>query len=291
MIRRVRMAVCLVFLASCVLFVLHMVKTRRLEDHTPPVITCEQDSISVSVDADDSELLQGMTASDDKDGDITDSIRVSALSHFIEKGKRTVTYIVFDKANQAGTAQRTLLYTDYTSPRIYLSEPLRYSLSEMSSTNLAENMTAEDCLDGDVTNQIRISLSDSYFNSQPGDYDVTAQVSNSAGDVCVVSLQVTAVDNSNREEAQKYYPVLSEYIVYTPVGKELRLSSYLTGVKKGNTEYSFDETSELLELTAADIQIESEIDYTKAGTYPVTYSYTSEENIKASTRLYVVVEE
>lgn len=289
--RRVRIAVCLVFLASCILFVLHMVKTRSLEDHTPPVITCESDSISVSVDAEDKELLQGVTATDDKDGNITDAIRVSALSHFVEKGKRTVTYIVFDKANQAGTAQRTLLYTDYASPRIYLSEPLRYSLSQASSVNFAENMTAEDCLDGDVTNQIRISVNDSYYYSQPGDYDVTAQVSNSAGDVCAVPLQVTMVDNSNREENQKSYPMLSEYIVYTSVGQELRLSSYLTGVTRGNTKYTFEDDSELLGLTAADIQIESEVDYTKAGTYPVEYSYTSEEGIEAVTRLYVVVEE
>lgn len=289
--RRVRIAVCLVFLASCILFVLHMVKTRQLEDHTPPVITCGQDSISVSVEADDAELLAGVTAEDDKDGDITASIRISALSHFIEKGKRTVTYIVFDKANQAGTAQRTLLYTDYVSPRIYLTEPLRYSLSEVSSANLAGSMTAEDCLDGDLTNQIRISLSDGFFSSQPGEYDITAQVGNSAGDVCAVPLKVMTVDNSNREEAVKYYPMLSEYIVYTSVGEEISPASYLTGVMRGNVKYTFDEDYEMLGFTASDIQIESEVDYTRAGVYPVEYSYTSEEGITAVTKLYVAVEE
>lgn len=301
--RRVRVTVCLVFLVSCILFIVHMVKTRQLEDHTPPVITCQEDTISVSVDAEDAELLQGVTAMDDKDGDITDAIRVSSMSHFIEKGKRTVTYIVFDRANQAGTAQRTLVYTDYTSPKIYLSEPLRYALNDTSRANLAEVMTAEDCLDGDLTNQIRISLSDAFFNSNtPGDYDITVQVSNSAGDVCAIPLQVSTVDTSDREEAQKYYPVLSEYIVYTPVGQELSLSSCLIGMKKGSSVYTFEDDEDYLEMTKSDIEIDSsKVDYSRAGTYPVEYSYSlksineegepEDTGIKAVTRLYVVVEE
>lgn len=300
--RRVRIAVCLIFVISCVLFVFHMVKTRQLEDHTPPVITCREETIAVSVSAGDNELLAGVTAMDDKDGDITDSIRVSSMSHFVEKGKRTVTYIVFDRANQAGTAQRVLEYTDYTSPKIYLSEPLRYPQSGTSRADLSASMTAEDCLDGDLTNQIRISLSDDFYNSDtPGDYDITVQVSNSAGDVCVIPMEVTVVDTGDREESQKYYPVLSEYIVYTPVGKELSLSSYLTGMKRGNSVYTFEEDREYLEMSKSDVQIDGSVDYSNAGVYPVDYSYTlksmneegepEDTGIKAVTRLYVVVEE
>ena len=289
--KSVRTIICAVFLFSCVVFAFYLVKTHQLEDHTPPVITCDKDEITVSVSADDTALLKGVTAEDDKDGDITDSVRVSAMTHFIDKAKRTITYIVFDQANQAGTAQRTVMYSDYESPKIYLSEPLRYSLSERSKANPAEYMTAEDCLDGDVTKQIRMSLGDDYYNSVAGDYDVTAQVTNSAGDVRVVPLQVTFVDNSNREESMKYYPVLSEYIVYTGVDEKVSLASYITGVKRGNGVYSFEDDAEYLPFTKSAINVEHEIDYAKPGTYPVEYSYTTEEGIKAVTRLYVVVEE
>ncbi|MGN0334292.1 MAG: immunoglobulin-like domain-containing protein [Lachnospiraceae bacterium] len=289
--RRIRTAVCAVFLISCLVFVLYVVKTKRLEDHVPPVLSCSEDVIYVKSSAGDQELVKGVTAEDDRDGDITDSVRVSAKSHFIEKGKRTVTYIVFDKANQAGTLQRTVCYTDYTSPKIYLSEPLRYSRQSISGVNLTEYMTAEDCIDGDVTKQLRISLSDSFYAGDPGDYDITVQVTNSAGDVRVIPMQVTAVDTADREEAAKFYPMLSEYIVYTEVGKELKLSSYIEGVQRGNTKYLFEADSEYLSFTADEIHIESEVDYTKAGVYPVEYSYSSEEGITAVTRLYVVVEE
>lgn len=289
--RKIRMIICGIFAISCVIFLAYMLKTRQLEDHTPPVITCAEDVITVSTSADDKALLKGVTAEDDKDGDITDSVRVSGMTHFTDKGKRTITYIVFDEANQAGTAQRTLVYSDYVSPKIYLSEPLRYSLSEGIDAKPAEFMTAQDCLDGDITKQIRITLSDDFFDSLAGECDITAQVTNSAGDVQAIPLQVTFVDKSNREEGMKYYPTLSEYIVYTNVDTRVNLSSYIIGVQKGNAVYTFEDDAEYLNFTKNAVKIQHEIDYSVPGTYPVEYSYTTEEGIKAVTRLYVVVEE
>lgn len=288
--RKIRVAICAIFVITCAMFAAYQIKTRRLEDHIPPTITCAEDTISVSVAAGDEELLQGVTAEDNRDGDITDSIRISGMSHFIEKGRRTITYIVFDEANQAGTAERTLIYTDYTSPKIYLSQPLRYTITDLYDVNFAENLTAWDCLDGDITNQIRISQPDSYYY-EAGEYNLTVQVTNGAGDVCVVPMQIESVDGSDKEEAAKYYPMLSEYIVYTSVGNELNPRDYIIGVMNGETGYTFAENSYILALTAEDIQIESEVDYSAAGVYTVRYSYTTSEGIEAVTKLYVVVED
>lgn len=288
--RKIRTAICVIFVVTCVLFSFYMIKTRQLEDHTPPVITCAEDVLYVSVDAEEKELLAGVTAEDDKDGDITSSIRVSAMSHFIAEGRRTITYIVFDEANQAGSAERTVVYTDYVSPRIYLAKPLRYTTNNFYDANIAENMAAEDCLDGDITNQIRITRSSSYYY-EAGDYDVTAQVTNSAGDVCVLTLKATVVDGGDTRELEKYYPMLSEYIVYTEIGSELNLAQYLVGVKRGSREYTFAEDMEFLSFTKKDIDIEANVDYSKAGVYPVEYSCTTSEGVQAVTRLYVVVEE
>lgn len=288
---KIRMMIVTVFIVSCVIFGVYEVKTSRLEDHTPPVITCDQDVITVRSSADDKVLLKGVTAIDDKDGDITDSVRVSAMSHFLEKGKRTVTYIVFDKANQAGTAQRTVIYSDYESPKIYLSEPLRYSMNQASKVNLSENFTVEDCLDGDLSKQLRVSVDDNYYSYTADEYEITVQVSNSAGDVRSIPMTVTLTDSSDRDESAKSYPVLSEYIVYTKVGEELKLSSYIEGIQKGNQVYTFEDDADLLTISRSDIDIEAEIDYSVPGVYPVEYSYTTEDEITAVTTLYAVVEE
>lgn len=288
---KIRMMIVTVFIVSCVIFGVYEVKTSRLEDHTPPVITCDQDMITVRSSADDKVLLKGVTAIDDKDGDITDSVRVSAMSHFLEKGKRTVTYIVFDKVNQAGTAQRTVIYSDYESPKIYLSEPLRYSMNQASKVNLSENFTVEDCLDGDLSKQLRVSVDDNYYSYTADKYEITVQVSNSAGDVRSIPMTVTLTDSSDRDESAKSYPVLSEYIVYTKVGEELKLSSYIEGIQKGNQVYTFEDDADLLTISRSDIDIEEEIDYSAPGVYPVEYSYTTEDEITAVTTLYAVVEE
>lgn len=289
--RKIRIMICAIFIIVFVIFVGYLLKIRQLEDHTPPVITCVEDTIKLSVFADDAELLKGVSAEDDKDGDITNSVRVSGMSHFTQKGKRNITYIVFDKANQAGTAERIVEYTDYTSPKIYLLKALRYSLNDPARTNVSTNMSAEDCLDGNITNQLRVSLGDNYFNAEAGDYEIIVQVTNSAGDVRAIPLQVTFVDESNRDESKKYYPTLSEYIVYTNVDTRVNLSSYITGVQKGNAVYTFEDDAEYLNFTKNAVKIQHEIDYSVPGTYPVEYSYTTEEGIKAVTRLYVVVEE
>ncbi len=58
-------------------------------------------------------------------------------------------------------------------------------------------MKAEDCLDGDLTSQIRTSLNDSLYNAAAGIYQVTVQVSNSAGDVCSgleLTITITVTD-------------------------------------------------------------------------------------------------
>ena len=155
--RRLKIAVCLIFVASCAIFAGYTVKSKMLEDHTSPVITCKDKTVTLSVQTDQKKqkkaLLKGVKAEDNRDGDLTSSVRIASMSHFIAPGKRTITYVVFDKANQVGTLERTIQYKDYTPPKIHLKAPLRYSTTEVGKANLTENMKAEDCLDGDLTSR------------------------------------------------------------------------------------------------------------------------------------------
>lgn len=290
--RRLRVMICLVFVISCALFAVYVVKSRIVEDNEPPVITCDEDTITVSVKEEDMDaaLLQGVKAKDNRDGDITKSVRVDSLSHFIKGTKRTVSYVVFDKANQVGTFERTVEYKDYVPPRIHMTKPMRYSLTEMEKVNLEENLTAEDCLDGDITSQIRTNLESMYAYSQAGSYGITLQVSNSAGDTCTVPVEITVLDTSDRQESYKEYPVLSEYIVYTETGKKIKPREYLTGIEKNGTEYSFEEDKKMLSATSDDVKIQSNVDYSKPGVYTVEYSYKAEGASKGVTKMFVVVE-
>lgn len=288
--RRVRVTIFIVFVLSVIAFVAYNVFSRMVEDNEPPVITCDSDTISVSVEDDESALLKGVTAEDNRDGDLTDSVRVASMTNFTEPGKRTVTYAVFDSANLAATYTRNLEYTDYTSPEIHLSAPLRFTLDETEEMNVAENMTAEDCLDGDITSQIRATFNDSTYAYQTGNYNLTVQVSNSASDTCSVNLVATITDPSDTDEREKYYPVLSDYIVYTDVGKSVDLESLITGFERNGTEYLFEETEEdFLPGGRGDVEISGDVDYETAGSYTVDYTFTTEDGAAATTKLAVVV--
>ena len=95
--RRLKIAVCLIFVASCVIFAGYTVKSKMLEDHTPPVITCKDKTVTLSVQTDQKKqkkaLLKGVKAEDNRDGDLTSSVRIASMSHFIAPGKRTITYV------------------------------------------------------------------------------------------------------------------------------------------------------------------------------------------------------
>lgn len=284
---RVRFLICAVFAIACVTCAGYMVKTKMVEDNKPPVITCEEDTITVSVEDEESALLEGIKAKDNRDGDITDSVRVSSMSHFVN-GKRTVTYVVFDKANNVGTLERTVKYSDYRSPRIYLKKPLRFTQSSSSELEFSEYYEAKDVLDGDLTNQVRVLMNDSYYYMETGINEVTLQVNNSAGDVRSIPVEMQIISSDDDDEREKEYPVLSDYIVYTTVGDKIKTSKYLTGLSRNNVEYEFEDIPTVFK---DDIRIESNVDYSEPGIYTVEYSYRAEGTKRAVTKLYVVVEE
>lgn len=288
--RRLRMGIGIIFVFAGLVFGGYKVKKVLTEDTVAPVIQAEQDEITVSVADEESTLLQGLTAEDNKDGNLTDSIRVSSMSHFISEGKRTISYVVFDKANQAGTYERTVQYTDYTSPKIHVTRPLRYTAQEIQKEDITEALTAADCLDGDITSEIR-TFSDTYFyDLVPGAYPITLQVNNSAGDTCSVPVDVVIIDSTDQNEVLKYYPMFSEYIIYTKVNVGVDVLSRVIGLEQNGREYLYESDPELKADTLGRVAVSSTVDYATPGVYPVECSYTSNDGITAVTKLYIVVE-
>ena len=180
-----RAAVLILFLASSLAFGGCLMRQRTGKDGKGPEISMDNSEISVSIHADEAELLSGVTAYDAKDGDVTDSLAVEHISNFIEKGRRKISIVAFDSDNNVTHAEREMVYNDYTSPVFSLDGPLRFSVN---ADDLTEGLSAEDCLDGTITDRIRLSYQDE-ISSTPGLYQVTYSAANRAGDV--TSLPVT----------------------------------------------------------------------------------------------------
>lgn len=79
------------------------------QDRKAPEITVEDTEISYTEGGDYEELLEGVTAEDNIDGDLTDQVFVDKI---IQTGEDTgiVYYGVMDKHHNVGTARRTIEY-------------------------------------------------------------------------------------------------------------------------------------------------------------------------------------
>ena len=247
---RLRRAICLIFVLACAVFVGFLIKEKMVEDHVPPVITCSDDELVLSVNENQEEaLMKGIKATDNRDGDLTKEVRISSISHFISGNERTVTYVVFDKSNQMGTLKRTVKYNDYTPPRIKMLHAPRCSAAEAANTDFVSYLSATDCLD-----------------------------------VCSVSFEITITDNEN--ESIKQYPALSEYIVYTTVGNMIDPMCYVVGLEQNGLITQYNEDPSVMES----ISVNSKVDYNEPGVYPVEFSYTGDGIPTAVTKMFVVVE-
>lgn len=80
------------------------------QDRTAPKITVKKEDISYTAGDDYDNLLKGVTAKDNRDGNLTDQIFVDRI---VQTGDDSaiVYYAVTDKANNVGTAKRKIQYS------------------------------------------------------------------------------------------------------------------------------------------------------------------------------------
>lgn len=267
--RRLRLLLLVFFLVVFAVFMFSSIREYLTSDFEAPVISADSDVMNLSVEAIDAALLRGMTAVDNLDGDVTNSLVVVSQSKFIAKATRNISYAAFDKSNNVGTYVRKLVYTDYHSPRFVLTEPLRF-VAGNSSYDYLRHMRAVDCLDGNLSSQIKITMGSTETASEStSTQPIHVIVTNSAGDTSSLSLTATFEDYETYSKAS---PALSEYIIYLEIGEKPNYRSYLEGIwTAGNTR----KFSELRFDPDEDVEIDdSAVDYRTPGVYTVTYKLT-----------------
>lgn len=286
MIRFLRTASILLCVVSLLIYGAVSVNARRLSDKNAPEISMEEDEITISTQDGLEAVLSGVTAYDKKDGDVTANLVVESISNFVEDGCREAMIVAFDAQGNVKKAVRKVRYSDYTSPRIMLSGPLRVAVN--NSDDLLDVIQVQDCLDGDITSNLRITSEETVSTINPGEYKMHMQVSNSAGDV--TDLPVTVEYYNYSDESRSSQILLTEYLVYTKVGQSLNPASYLKGLKIREAEYGWGEANPL-GLTKESVSIEDSVDYNTPGTYEIVYKVADSDGNIGKVRLIVVVEE
>lgn len=275
--RIVRTVLITVTICSFVLFgVSELVQLLRT-DRTMPEITSSTDILEIPCEYTAEQLVEGLQAEDEKDGDLTSQIIPGAFSRFIEKGVCNVTYVVFDSSDNPASLTRKVRFTDYHSPRFTLTEPLVFDEGEGSYSLAMERLGASDLLDGDLDEWV--TQTDTNVNyQQPGTYTMDVEVSNSFGDTATAALPVHVVSG----EGQSVSIALTAAIVYVKVGETLDPALYLSSVT--------DAAGSQMDLSQ--VTVASGVDTQTPGCYEVSYEMRdSEGNIAGQTWLTVIVEE
>lgn len=295
------------FFISVIILGFYLIRQYISNDTVKPVIQMEGDVIEASIADGEDKLLEGITAEDNVDGDITQKV-------FIEKVKKKeqsednvfeVTYAVFDDSNNIGKKSRDLVYIDYYSPRFTINQPLRFALTE--DIDLASVITVEDCIDGDLSSFIKIQGDDVFrADIQAGVYTCVFGVINSLGDTASITANIQIYENNYEERNYRPTIYLEQYVIYLEEGEPFEPLQYLDYVENRGliqidygaiVEFDGEMITEAAVagkpgswINVSEISYESNVNMEEPGQYLVTFSYMSNiTNYSCSTEMIVIV--
>ena len=260
-------------------------------DQKAPEIQVQDTGLILSVQDSRDQFLQGISAVDNRDGDVTDSLIVERIRLVdASTGKISVTVAAFDNSGNVAKAVREATYEDYRSPQISLQKALVFT--QGTGFDPLSAIGAWDMVDGDITHRVRATSMDESSVSEVGIHPIRFRVTNSLGDTTEVEIPVEVV-SSGVYNAQLE---LTDYIIYLKKGQSFHERDYLDTFQYGASSVSLNGS-----LPAYySLKTYGNVNYNVPGVYALAYKvtydraaatgYASEDWVGYS-RLIVVVEE
>lgn len=271
--RYIKIGVIALFILTLGIYSFAWYRERATTDTTMPVISSDLEVLALTCDYTEEQLLTGLHAFDEKDGDLTSSILAGEISHFQSDGSCEVTYVVFDSSNHPATLTRKTLFTDYQPPQFSLLQPLVFARG--SYTNLAQTyVQATDRLDGDISAFVKCTGNNIRYTSI-GQYALQVEVTNSFGDFSQATLPVHVVD----EDDLTLRIDLKQNVVYLHAGDRFSPDAWIASVQRG------DGTA----LGTDIVSSESNVDTSTPGIYEVKYTAEDDRGDTGVTWLTVIV--
>ncbi len=277
---------------------------KRDSSNRPPRIAMLDNTVTISVADTEEAIFQGVTATDDEDGDVTSSLLVESMSNMDKNLSRTAVIAAFDSKGNVTKTSRTVAYSDYTSPEFTISSPLTVAASGLSS--VLDGVSVNDVLDGDISDHVQLETSAMVATDVTDDYEATLMVTNSAGDTVDIPVTLTACTASDMAATPSIE--LSTYLIYLNKGDETpSWKSFLKSVTISGRTWIWDNGFSLepeedgtipelrateLELTSSMVKAKQEVDTSVPGVYEVDYYVKAyKANPAAHVRMFVVVRE
>ena len=257
----------LIVLVPLIIFLGYIGYDKVLSDNTAPIITVDDEVLTVSVYDDEDVFLKGVRAEDNKDGDLTSSVVIESKTPLSADGHRVITYAVIDKKGNVGRAERKVSYTDYESVTFELCAPLRFPINV--DYNLLKDIEAYSNIDGDLTSKIKCSTGFAFDYTQEGVHELEFSVTDSVG----VTNYLPTIAEFYDPEKEIYSIELSDYLLYLEVGDDFNPFDYYLGSDSGLSP-----------------NVESDVNTDEPGVYNVRYTVGTEDACGSSFLVVVVTE-
>ncbi|MFI3236453.1 MAG: hypothetical protein R3Y47_00320 [Lachnospiraceae bacterium] len=269
-------------------------------DTEGPIITMDEAYIKVSTKDADSILIDGITAFDETDGDVTNSILIEYKSDIINGNQREVSIVAFDSNMHVSKVVRTIEYIDYTKPEFELNTELRFPLNT-SVSQIMKSISATDVIDGDITSRIQEygTNSESFNSAEAGRNEITYSVTNSVGDIEKIDVIVEIYDST---EVQSLFDFeLKQWIVYINQGDPFDPYDMIKWIKDDEYLYLADDDGKwiaedteetlVLEFDLSKMEIVGSVNTQEPGCYSMQYKITDIYDIESTATLIVRVRE
>ena len=239
-----------------------------------PVISASDRALTVG---DVFNVMDGVSASDHEDGDITGSVVVESSNVDTNTvGSYQVTYRVTDSQGASSTKTITVIVNPKMEeinwmPVISASDKV---LTVGDVFNVMDGVSASDHEDGDVTGSVVVESSNVDTNTV-GSYQVTYRVTDSQG--ASSTKTITVIVNPKMEALNEVPTIKAEDKTIT-VGDKFDVKKDVTATDKEDGD-----------LTDKIEVIRNEVDTGKAGTYEVTYKVTDSQGASSTKTILVTV--
>lgn len=254
--RIVRMALIIVFLLSLSLFGATELVGLIGMDRTMPKISSDREVLEIPCEYTEEQLLEGLTASDGTDGDLTSQIIPGSFSRFIDEGVCNISYVVFDSSDHPASLTRQVRFTDYHPPRFTLTEPLVFAEQEGNYAEAMERLSASDQLDGNLEDWITQTDTDVNYQ-RAGSYTMTVEVSSSMGASSTAALPIHVVSPENLSVGI----TLTSGIVYVQAGAQIDPGEYVKEVTDARGGA----------MDVSEVSASSEVNTAEPGIYEIHY--------------------
>lgn len=247
------MAVICTFLAGGIAYM------RMQADHQGPEIVYSNDTVSeYDSDMTDEELLEGVSASDDKDGDVSDSLKVESI-YEVDDSHVIITYVAKDNSNNITKAKRNLEMRQKEDG----FDDIDIQPTQIPVKDAEMDETSQFVSDVENTENSRNETN----QTEGTDLDTAEQMKKE---------QEALADEMPSQNPRLY---LTDYYIEVPIGTSIDLLSYVKNIS--------DDKDDVYTLWRK-IQISGEVNTSVEGTYTCTYYVLDSDNNSSNSAVLTV---